>query len=67
MPAGRISAVIDDLPDRGGQVMTLRDIEGLTSKEARAMLEISQGSQPALPHRAGAACAGTSGPDLAGA
>jgi hypothetical protein len=62
MPAGRIRAVIDDLPDRHGQVMTLRDIE-----EARAMLEISQGSQPALPHRAGAACAGTSGPGLAGA
>jgi hypothetical protein len=28
MPAGRIRAVIDDLPDRGGQVVTLRDIEG---------------------------------------
>jgi len=39
------------LPDRQRQVVTLRDIEGLTSEEVCGVLEISEGNQRVLLHR----------------
>jgi RNA polymerase sigma-70 factor (ECF subfamily) len=50
--AGLIRTAIDDLPDRQRQVVTLRDIEGLTSEEVCSVLEISEINQRVLLHRA---------------
>ena len=50
--AGRLRSAIDDLPDRQREVVTLRDIEGLSSEEVCSVLEISEGSQRVLLHRA---------------
>ena len=49
--AGRLRSAIDDLPDRQREVVTLRDIEGLSSEEVCSVLEISEGSQRVLLHR----------------
>jgi RNA polymerase sigma-70 factor (ECF subfamily) len=49
--AGLIRTAIADLPDRQRQVVTLRDIEGLTSEEVCGVLEISEGNQRVLLHR----------------
>ena len=50
--AGRVRAAIGGLPGLQGQVVTLRDVEGLTSGEVCALLEISEGNQRVLLHRA---------------
>ena len=50
--AGLIRTAINDLPDRQRQVVTLRDIEGLTSEEVCSVLEISETNQRVLLHRA---------------
>jgi len=50
--AGLIRTAIDDLPDRQRQVVTLRDIEGLTSEEVCSVLDISETNQRVLLHRA---------------
>jgi RNA polymerase sigma-70 factor, ECF subfamily len=50
--AGLILAAVDGLPDRQRQVVTLRDIEGLTSEEVCGVLDISEGNQRVLLHRA---------------
>jgi RNA polymerase sigma-70 factor (ECF subfamily) len=50
--AGTIRLAIDNLPPNQSAIVTLRDIEGLGSKEVCAMLEISEGNQRVLLHRA---------------
>jgi RNA polymerase sigma-70 factor (ECF subfamily) len=47
----RIRSSLDDLPARQRQVVTLRDIEGLNSKEVCDLLDISEGNQRILLHR----------------
>jgi RNA polymerase sigma-70 factor, ECF subfamily len=49
--AGRLRSAIDDLPGRQREVVTLRDIEGLTSEEVCSVLDISEGNQRVLLHR----------------
>lgn len=46
-----VRAAIDDLPDAQRQVVTLRDIEGLTSKDVCQVLSISEVNQRVLLHR----------------
>ena len=42
---------IEDLPDMQRQVVTLRDVEGLTSTDVCDVLAISEGNQRVLLHR----------------
>lgn len=49
--ADRIRSAIDELPGRQRQVVTLRDIEGMTSEEVRGVLDISEINQRVLLHR----------------
>lgn len=49
--AERVRAAISMLPDSQRQVVTLRDMEGLESKEVCALLDISEGNQRVLLHR----------------
>jgi len=49
--ADRIRFALDDLPGRQRDVVTLRDIEGLTAHEVSDLLEISEGNQRVLLHR----------------
>ena len=46
-----LAAALDDLPPRQRQVVILRDVEGLSSEEACAVLGISLGNQRILLHR----------------
>jgi RNA polymerase sigma-70 factor, ECF subfamily len=46
-----VRAAIEDLPDLQRQVVTLRDVEGLTSKDVCAVLSISEANQRVLLHR----------------
>jgi RNA polymerase sigma-70 factor (ECF subfamily) len=54
----RIEAAVGDLPHRQRIVITLRDIEGYSSAEVCAILEISAANQRVLLHRARAAVRG---------
>ena len=45
-------AAIDELPHRQRAVITLRDVVGLSSAEVRDLLEVSEGNQRVLLHRA---------------
>jgi RNA polymerase sigma-70 factor (ECF subfamily) len=47
----RIRSSLDDLPESQRQVVTLRDLEGLDSKEVCQQLEISEVNQRVLLHR----------------
>jgi RNA polymerase sigma-70 factor (ECF subfamily) len=47
----RIRAAITDLPARQRAVVTLRDVEGLSSEEVCGVLEISEVNQRVLLHR----------------
>ncbi|MDQ3978828.1 MAG: sigma-70 family RNA polymerase sigma factor [Actinomycetota bacterium] len=47
-----VRRLIDDLPAPQRQVITLRDMEGLSSQEVCQLLEISEGNQRVLLHRA---------------
>ena len=47
----RIRSSLDGLPARQRQVVTLRDVEGLDSKEVCDLLDISEGNQRILLHR----------------
>ena len=49
--ASRVQAAIGILPARQREVVTLRDIEGLSSEEACAVLQISEANQRVLLHR----------------
>ena len=49
--ADRIRSAIDDLPGRQRQVVTLRDVKGMTSEEVRGVLDISEINQRVLLHR----------------
>jgi RNA polymerase sigma-70 factor (ECF subfamily) len=47
----RIRSSLEELPARQRLVVTLRDMEGLNSKEVCELLEISEGNQRILLHR----------------
>jgi RNA polymerase sigma-70 factor (ECF subfamily) len=53
--AGRIAellrAALDTLPPRQREIVTLRDVEGMSSVEAREVLGISEANQRVLLHR----------------
>lgn len=46
-----IQSALDGLPARQREVVTLRDVEGLTSHEVCEVLDISEGNQRVLLHR----------------
>jgi RNA polymerase sigma-70 factor, ECF subfamily len=48
----RVLAAIDALPPSQRAVISLRDVEGWSSEEVRDLLEISEGNQRVLLHRA---------------
>jgi RNA polymerase sigma-70 factor (ECF subfamily) len=48
----RVAAAVDRLPHRQRVVIVLRDVEGYTSEEVCAMLEVSAANQRVLLHRA---------------
>ena len=48
----RIHALIEELPDSQRQVVTLRDVQGLSNSEVCEILGISEGNQRVLLHRA---------------
>jgi RNA polymerase sigma-70 factor (ECF subfamily) len=50
--AGTLRSVIEQLPDSQRVVLTLRDVHGLSSDEVCSLLEISEGNQRVLLHRA---------------
>ncbi len=49
--ANQINVALSQLPERQRQVVTLRDIEGLSGQEVCAVLEISDANQRVLLHR----------------
>lgn len=49
--AARIRQALVELPDTQREVVTLRDVEGLTSSEVCDLLDISEGNQRVLLHR----------------
>jgi RNA polymerase sigma-70 factor (ECF subfamily) len=49
--AGRIKEFIRELPDAQQAVVTLRDVEGLSSEQVCSILGISEGNQRVLLHR----------------
>jgi RNA polymerase sigma-70 factor, ECF subfamily len=49
--ADAVTVAMEDLPDRQRAVVTLRDVEGLSSEEVCSVLEISEANQRVLLHR----------------
>jgi RNA polymerase sigma-70 factor, ECF subfamily len=49
--AGRLRSALEGLPERQREVVTLRDIDGLSSEEVCSVLDISEGNQRVLLHR----------------
>jgi RNA polymerase sigma-70 factor (ECF subfamily) len=47
-----IAAAIDALPQSQRLVITLRDVEGWSAEEVCALLEVSEGNQRVILHRA---------------
>ena len=58
-----IRMTIDDLPPRQRTVIALRDIDGWSADEVSDALEISDGNQRVLLHRARSKVRMTCGPD----
>jgi RNA polymerase sigma-70 factor, ECF subfamily len=50
--ATHIEAALDGLPSRQREIVTLRDVDGLSSHEVCEVLDISEGNQRVLLHRA---------------
>ena len=50
--AARVRELIERLPQAQREVVTLRDVEGLSSVEVCSLLGISEGHQRVLLHRA---------------
>lgn len=50
--AGRLGAVVEQLPAAARHVVLLRDVQGLSTKEAAAVLGISEGAVKVRLHRA---------------
>ena len=48
----RLADFLADLPDGQRQVIVLRDVDGLTSREVCGLLDISEANQRVLLHRA---------------
>jgi RNA polymerase sigma-70 factor (ECF subfamily) len=48
----KLRRALNDLPERQRMVITLRDVEGLSSEEVCEMLDLSEGNQRVLLHRA---------------
>ena len=49
--AARLHSAIGELPERQREVVTLRDVEGLSSEEVCSVLAISESNQRVLLHR----------------
>jgi RNA polymerase sigma-70 factor, ECF subfamily len=49
--AGRVQALLDELPEAQRQVVVLRDVEGLTPSEVSELLGVTDGNQRVLLHR----------------
>lgn len=49
--ADELRAALDGLPSRQREVVLLRDVDGLTSREVCEVLDISEGNQRVLLHR----------------
>jgi RNA polymerase sigma-70 factor (ECF subfamily) len=49
--ASRIRAAISELPPRQREVVTLRDVQGMSSAEVCSALDISEGNQRVILHR----------------
>jgi RNA polymerase sigma-70 factor, ECF subfamily len=49
--AGPLWQAVEELPARQREVLILRDVDGLTSEEVCAVLDISEGNQRVLLHR----------------
>ena len=49
--AGRVQALLAELPDAQRQVVVLRDVEGLAADEVAELLGVSDGNQRVLLHR----------------
>ena len=49
--AERVRPLIDELPDMQRQVVTLRDVEGLSAQEVCDVLGLTEGNQRVLLHR----------------
>jgi RNA polymerase sigma-70 factor (ECF subfamily) len=49
--AQRIEETLQELPERQREVVTLRDVDGLSSKEVCEVLDISEANQRVLLHR----------------
>ncbi len=47
-----VAAAIDELPEQQKAVISLRDVEGIDSREVREILQISEENQRVLLHRA---------------
>jgi RNA polymerase sigma-70 factor (ECF subfamily) len=50
--ADRLRSAVGELPVRQREVVLLRDVEGVSSEEVCGVLEISEGNQRVLLHRA---------------
>ena len=47
-----VASTVNTLPENQQRVLVLRDVEGWSSEEVREVLEISEGNQRVLLHRA---------------